>query len=366
MCMEDNILNSGIGGLKELKDKLIQLDRFQNENSGLSTDGKKLEKSIKSKETLVEDELAFTLKKRKEEIEATYNQEIEKIKEKIKRVQGKKEKSREAQVSERIKLESADLIDEYNHMGLTIKNILKEDKIPSFTNTRLFYSLYMPKGAREYGIIFIVLLLILLAIPCGIYFLILQEQKVEYLVIIYVVTVIIFGGLYILIGNKLKDKHLSSLKEIRVIRNDMSVNENKRNKIRKKILKDKDESTYALEHYDREINKLSTEIEEIESRKKDVIVLFNNETKAVIVNEIRGIYSEELLNMNTQLMILNNKIKENDENIKYLSRELVENYEAYLGKEFMSVENIDLLISNMEEYKTENVSQALAHYRKEK
>ena len=53
--MENNILNSGQEGLKDLKDKLIQLDRYQNDNSGLHGDEKKLEKSIKVKEKSMEE-----------------------------------------------------------------------------------------------------------------------------------------------------------------------------------------------------------------------------------------------------------------------------------------------------------------------
>lgn len=358
--MEDNILNSGQEGLKELKDKLIQLDRYQNGNSGLHSDEKKLEKSINSKEKSIEDEINQTIKKRKDEIETTYNQEAAKAKGEIAKVQDKKERSKSAQKSERIEIETADLADEYEQMDLSIRNKLKSDKVPKLVNTNLFYALYMPKGGIEYGIIAIALLIVLLALPCGIYFLILPEQQVTYLIIIYVLTVIIFGGIYVIIGTKIKDKHLSSIKEIRVIRTNMTKNKKKRDKIRKRILKDEDESSYALEHYDNEISKIEAEIEVIEKRKQEAINVFDTDTKSVIVNEIRGQYSDTLLNMNTQLIEMAKNIKDNDENIRYLSLELVENYEAYLGKEFMSVEKIDQLISTMNEKGLENVSQALA------
>ena len=362
--MEGNILNNGLDGLKELKVKLIQLDRYQNDNSGLHGDGKKLEKSIKAKETSIEDEIDLTINKRKNEIEATYNKEINKAKEEITKVQNKKNQSKNAQVSERIKLETADLVSEYENMETEIKSKIKDGKVPSFVNTNLFYSLYMPKGAKELVAAIAALLLVLLIIPCGIYFIILTEQKVSYLIVIYVLTIVIFGGVYIFIGNKVKDKYLSSIKEVRVIRTNMSKNKVKRNKIRKKILKDKDESVYSLEHYDNQINSIKNKIEGIEGRRKEAIALFDSDTKPVIIEEIRSLYSEELLNMNTELITVNEKTINNDENIKYLSRELVQDYEAYLGKEFMSVEKIDYLINLMEERSLENVSQAITLHRK--
>lgn len=364
--MEDNILNSGIEGLKELKEKLIQLDRHQNDNSGLQGDEKKLEKSIKTKEVSIEDEVKLTIKKRKDEIQATYNQEITKSTNKISKIQNKKEKSKEVQKSERVKHETADLTAENEQMNLEIKKTLKDNKIPSFVNTRLFFSLYMPKGTKEFTIILISLLIILIAIPSGVYFFVLPEQKVQYLIIIYSLTVIIFGGIYLLIGNKVKDKHLPFIKEIRVMRTNMAKNKRKIRKIKKKILSDKDDSVYSLEHYDEEIKNIKFEIEGIESRKQEAVTAFDRDTKPIIVEEIRSIYSEELLNMNIQLTTLKEKIRTNDENIKYLSRELVENYEAYLGKEFMSVENIEQLINIMTEKPLQKVSEAIVFYRKEK
>ena len=175
--MEENILNGGIEGLQLLRDKLVQLDRYQNDNSLLNIDEKKLEKSIVSKEAAIEEELNLTIKKRKEEIEATYDQEIYKTKEQIKKVETQKNQSKNAQISERIEIETSDLRDEYEQMRLETVNRFKKEKISVSLNTRLFFALYMPKDAKDYGIIAIALALLLLALPCGIYFLFFQNKR---------------------------------------------------------------------------------------------------------------------------------------------------------------------------------------------
>ncbi|NLJ90307.1 MAG: hypothetical protein GX323_05340 [Clostridiales bacterium] len=363
--MEGTILNKGIEGLKELKEKLIQLDRYQNDNSGLHGDEKRLEKSIKSKEASVEDEINSTVKKRKSEIEATYNQEISKVKEEIIKVQNKKAKSKNAQIKERIKIETSDLVSEYQNLKAEAKIKIKEGGVPSGVNSTLFYSLYMPRGVREIIIALLALVLVLLIVPCGIYFFVLPTQKVQSLIIIYVLTVILFGGIYIFVGNKIKYKYLPIIKEVRVIRTNMLKNKIRQDKIKKRILRDKDESVYSLDHYNKKISSLQDEIRAIEERKKEAIISFEKDTMPVIVDEIRGLHAEELLSMNTELIETNEKIRTNDEYIRNLSRELVENYEAYLGKEFMFVEKIDHLISLMENNGLENVSQAIASYKKE-
>lgn len=362
--MENNILNKGIEGLQLLRDKLVQLDRYQNDNSLLSLDEKKVEKFIVSKETAIEEELSFTIKKRKEEIETTYDQEIFKAKDQMKKVEIKKEQAKNAQISERIDIETSDLRDEYEQMRLETINKFKKEQIARFLNTKLFFALYMPKSAKDYGIIAITLMLLLLVFPCGIYFFILTEQKAIYLVIIYVLTVLIFGALYFIIGSKTKDKHLITMKEVRQIRDNMLKNKIKRKKIAKKIKKDKDESIYSLDRYDEEINKLQNDIDTVANRKKEAVATFDNSTRVIITKEIRGRHEEELLDLKTKLNQLSKKIKDNNENIKYLSLELVDNYEAYLGKEFMSVEKIDRLIGLMEGKNLQNISEAIAMYRK--
>ncbi len=362
--MEGNILNNGKEGLQILRDKLVQLDRYQNDNSLLDLDEKKVERSIVSKETAIEDELNLTIKKRKEEIEATYDQEISKTKDQIKKVEIKKLEAKNAQISERIDIETSDLRDEYEQMRLETINRFKEDKIARSLNSRLFFALYMPRGAKDFGIIAITLMLLLIVIPCGIYFLILPEKKVIYLVIIYVLTVLIFGALYFIIASKTKDKHLSTMKEVRQIRDKMSKNKAKRKKIEKRIRKDKDESVYSLDYYDEEIKKFQNDIDAVADRKKEAIATFDNNTRTVITKEIRGRHEEELLDLKTKLNHLSEKIRDNNENIKYLSLELVDNYEAYLGKEFMSVEKIDKLVELMVDKNLQSISEAIAMYRK--
>lgn len=362
--MEDNILSSGIEGLKELREKLVQLDRFQNDNSSISVEEKKLEKAIDNKEKAVEEEVGITIKKRKDEIEATYDQEISKTEEQIKKVENNKSKAKNAQVSERIDIETSELRDEYEQMRLEAANKFKKEKIPGFLNSKVFFALYMPKGLKDYGIIALVLISVLLAIPCSIYFLLISEPKVIHLITIYVLTVLVFGSIYLFLGSKVKDKHLQTMKEVRVIRTNMNKNKAIRNKIQKKIQKDKDESSYSLEAYDEEISKLKEDIEGIADKKKEAVANFDNNTAKIIIEEIKRRHEEELINLNTELKQLSEKARNNNENIKYLSLDLVDNYEAYLGKELMSVEKIDQFIGLMDEKNLLNISEAISMHKK--
>lgn len=360
--MNENILKGGVEQLDLLKEKLIELDRYQNENSSLGGEEKRLVKLIASKEKEIEEEIDRTVRKRREEIEATYDQEIVKEQKLIKKVEGSKNKDKSAQISDRIEMETAQLKETYDQMIGEVKGKFRQEKIPRLFNTKVFYALYLPTGIRDYLIIMIAILFSLLVVPCGIYFFILQDQKVIYLILIYFLTVLIFGGIYIFIETKVKEKHLTTLKDVQSIRTNMLKNKIKRNKIKKKILKDKNDSSYALEHYDKEIKRINLDIEDILVKKKEALSYFDKNTRLVITKEIQDGFKEELMDLNKELEVINERNKETSEKIKDLTLELVNDYEAYIGREFMSLEKINSLIELIKEEKLTSVSEAITAY----
>lgn len=361
--MDGNILSGGVEELNKVKTSLINLNNYKMENDNLALEEARLEKSIQNKEKAISEEIASTVKKRKEEIENTYDEQIVKTQSRSKKVRMKKEKSKNAKVSERIEIETADLKDEYKQMSLECKKIFKQDKVPSFCNTKLFYELFMPKGLKDYLIILFCLLLILVAIPCSIYFLLLPQEKTSYLILIYFVTVVLFGGIYKVVENKTKIKHRDAIQQVHIIRNKMILNKKKRKRIEKKILNDKDESQYGLDKYNEELQELEKEVNIISNQKKEALETFENTTKTVIVEEIKARNEEELSNLKQEYDKVYTKAKTTEENIKSLSIEIASNYEAYLGKEFMSMGMLDQLIELMTENQLETISEAIAEYK---
>ena len=60
--MESNILSGGLEDLNGLKNILLELDGFKDNNDALVTEEEKLEKAIKFKEKAIADEIAATSK----------------------------------------------------------------------------------------------------------------------------------------------------------------------------------------------------------------------------------------------------------------------------------------------------------------
>ncbi len=363
--MEGNILNQGVSELYVVKDIIIELEQNKEKRDTLELDERKLEKVITLKEKNISDEINSTTKKRKEEIEAAYDVQADKIKSKIKKIRNKKEKSKSKKISERIELETEDLKAEYKDIYLKVKDIMRENKIPSFCNSNLFFSLYLPKGFGDFFRIFLCLLIALFILPCGIYFFILPVEKILYLVLVYVAIVVILLVIYMLIENHVKDKHINGLKEIRILRNDLKKNKKKQNRVIKGIKKDKDESIYKLENFDAELQELNKELEDINEQKNDSLTVFDNTTKFEISNEIRSRYEDELTTYKSDLEYVVKERKQLEERIKTTSLNIANTYEVYIGKEFMSVEKLETLAILMKENELRTVSEAISLFKKD-
>ncbi len=361
--MESNILSGGLDSLHELKDILLELNEYMDHNDVLASEESKLEKTIKNKEKAIADEIVSTTRKRKDEIEATYNEQLDKTRTRIKKIQDRKEKSKSAKMFERIEAETSQLKEEYRQMVLESKAIRKQNKIPSFYNSRLFYALFLPKGMGDMAIIIMTLVTILLVIPCVFYFYVIPQENMIYLILIYFITVIFFGGLYMLIDNNVKDKHLESIKKVYRLRSEISDNKRKRDIIRRRILKDKDESRYGLDSFNRELSELDNELKSIMEQKKDALSVFENTTRHIIGKEIKARSQEELNTLKKEYGQIYVEIKETEDKVKTLSMKIANDYEAYLGKEFMSVDKINILCDIMADNDLKTISEAIGYYK---
>lgn len=361
--MESNILSGGIEEINNIKEAIQDLNGFKDKNDILNSEELKIEKNIKLKEKAIFEEILSTTKKRKEEIEATYNDQIEKVRVRMKKIRNKKEKSKHKKVLERIEIETADLKEEHRRFELDNKDILKQNKIPSFCDSQLFFALYFPKGTIDIFIIIMTLTLVLLAIPCTIYFLLFSQESMVYLISIYAATVLLCGGAYMIIDNTVKDKKKEALLKIRHIRDNIQLNNKKRKLVKKHILKDKDESLYGLETFNKELQDSENELNSIIQLKNDALTIFENTTKFVISEEIKGRYQEELSNEKIEYTRIYQEIKQTEERIKYLAMEIANKYEVYLGKEFMSVDKLDLIADIIKNRNASTISEAIALYK---
>lgn len=360
--MENNVLSQGISEIYVIKDMIAELNDSKEQRDSLETEEKKAEKNIAIKEKSVQDEVTSTIKKRRDEIEIAYNDQLEKTKIKIKKIKSQKEKSKSVKVKQRIELETADLSGAYDLLQQKKKEKIKENKLPSLCNLDLFYTLYMPKFVSDFVRITLILIVLLYAIPCGIYFFLLPVQKIVYMVVLYIGIVVVFGSIYMLIERNVKDKYSPILKELQILRGQIRENVKEQRKMKRAILKDKDESPYELNNFDEAIETLNVELNSVEKEKADALTTFDQQTKEVISNEIKGRHEEEITALKTGLSAMIEDKKHVEEKIKRISLHLANTYEVYIGKEMMTPDKLERLATIMKEKELSTISEGLADF----
>lgn len=362
---EMNILNGGTEVLEQMKNAIITLDNLKTSSKALVQQQQQLEKEIASVQKEMDSELSTTVAKRQAEVEKTFDLQVEKTREQIKEVRNKKGKQKSSKVSERITNETSELNEKLRSLGQDLKGVFSRQHISRIFNTEYFFTLFMPDGIGDFLIIFLSII-ILLAIPVGVYFIIPEAvRKLLYLIIAYVAVIALALLIYTAIYKNVKKKYLDSLTEAKKIRDSIKETKKRIKKTATGIRKDTDESSYGLEKYDMEIAELDKQIESIINAKKEALTVFENQTKLAVTEEIKARYIGKLDELKNNNENAYNEQKAADEQIKTLSVDISKNYEAYIGKENLTVSRLDSLAELINSGDAANIGEAIAYYKKE-
>lgn len=337
--------------LEQLKLKEVQLEEEE----------KNLERNLRDRQKSVADTIASTMKQRTEEISKSYDGEISRVQDQLKKVRAKREKAKNQGVKERIEEDTAPLFKEIKDLNSQMKTLFHNNHVPGYCRSSYYYALYFTKGLKETGMLLLTLLFCFLAIPCGIYFLIL-ERKSFYLIGIYLAAIVIFGGLYVMVGNKTKLRYMDVLKEGRTIRSRIHRANKEIRVISKTIRRDKNESVYNLEKFDDEIAQLNQDMEQISRKKKEALNTFDTVTKSIISDEILGNHKAELDQMQSALEEITGNLKSMRKLIKETALSMTDRYEVYVGKDFMTPERLNALDEVIKNKAASNISEAIVVY----
>ena len=261
-------------------------------------------------------------------------------------------------MKERIAEETSVLREHNRDLQVQMKTMFQKDKVPAFCRTTFYYSLYYARGLKERLIGFITFLICFLVLPCGIYFL-LPDRKIWYLVLVYFADIIIFGGLYVTIGNRSRSRYHDALKQGREIRNLLNSNEKKIKVITHSIEKDGNEDIYDLEKYDDEIACAQQELSDIAAKKKDAISSFENVTKNIMADEIEGSHKAEIEEKEQKLKEVNNNLAELENSIRQQNIYITDTYGPYLGKEYLDTDKLMELSRIIQAGTASNITEAI-------
>ena len=174
-------------------------DQLRSEEARTRTELEAEEKKLKA-------DIDRSIKERLNEINRTYDGEISKAKDELKKAQAKREKARNQSVKARIAEETKGPLDEAAEKLRNMKEAFRKQHMPAFTTTRLYYSLFMPHRFKDFLLLVFLIVICFIAVPCAVYFLAVPEKWQIPVVMagIYVAAILLFGGIYIGISNATK------------------------------------------------------------------------------------------------------------------------------------------------------------------
>lgn len=347
--------------LLEAKRAVEELQRTESSLEQCSADEKKLERGIEAEKKAAADSIALTVKKRREEVNGSYDKEIAREQDKLKKVRAKREKAKNQGIKERIAEETAVLREHNREIRTQMKTSFQKDRVPGFCRSTWYYALYMPGSLKEILIFLMSFLVFFLALPYIIYLLI-PERQMWHLIVIYVLDIVVFGGLYVVIGDKTKMAHLEALKTGKKARELIRSNDKKIKVIAGSIKRDRDEAVYNLEKFDDEISRLDQELAKIADKKKEALNTFDTVTKTIIMDEITANSKEKLDVMEEQLEDISAQRKKLEEEVKEMRLMISDKYESYIGREFLTPERLSELAGMIESGQAGNLREAIAQY----
>lgn len=369
----DNIFDQNVDYLIQARDEVIQCSQLEQQLKQFREQEDKMRKSIAQEEKSINEEINSTIKKRKSEIEDTYDAQLDVSRKKVKKAQEQKDKKKSERVGKRVDEETAGVKENSRQLRTEMKTLFKKNHVPSFCQSGFYYILFMPKGIKEILLLLFFIILGLAGLPYGVYLLfskvILTGKEIVsapyFMALVIAVTIVVIMGIYFLLFNLTKVKHRDTIAEGRKIRNQMLANEKNIRAIRNAINKDKDESQYGLGAYDDKINQFQMEMDVIAKQKQDALTEFEQDTKGTIINEINGRRLGKLEEMKQQKSAVEEERNRIEEQIKEASLGITDRYAKYLGKNICKEEVLNDIIHIMETEQIATVSEGLAIYKGE-
>ena len=352
-----NILYGNVEDLKQVSGLVEARGKVRDEIAFLNSEKQRLEKDMKAEEKQLADNIENTLRKRRDQVVANFDKELDKSQERLKKVRNARGKEKDKKVAERIKDETHDLVMENKNLHEEIRTFFKQKGIPTVCDSAALYTLYFPNSTKQFAILALIFFIGIVVFPSLVVTVIGGGVFVR--ILLYILMLAIFLGLYILGYNYTRVRNKEAFIDMRVKRNAIRKNVSKINRIKKSIKKDKDEDQYGLHEYDEDIEEIEDAINDIVHKKNEVLADFEKTTKNDICEEITKCDMPKIEEIKKKITETSLKLKELEQKQKDMSLNLSTNFGPYLGEENMTVERINMLAGLIENGQASNIGDAV-------
>lgn len=369
--MAENVFDEKQDYIIAARDEVIKRDEYAANVDRMKQQNKKLSKNIASEEKSISDEIATTIRKRRQEIQSTYDDRMDDNRARKKKVANKRDKKKEERMDKRYHEETKGLRESDKDLQVEMQTLLRKYKLPSFCGKKLYFALFYARNVKEFGLKILSFLIGFCGIP-GLVTILVKKLVLDtkkdinvafWCALVAAGTFILLLLIYFAIYSRTKIKHMDALTQARSIRDKMIANKRQAKAIRHSISKDHDDSQYNLDAYDEKLDNLDAEADAIGKEKQEALRTFEEETTAMITEEINNRRLPALEALKEEKANLENEVAAEEKRFSDQTLLVANKYAAVLGEDLCRQDKLEELIAIMQEGQAETVSEAIRVYK---
>ena len=353
---EAEFFSGGMDELNVMIEDVTKRDNLVNEVRNIVNEGKKLEKELEEEKKKLAKDINDTVNDEMAKAVAEENRIITEDSSKLKQVKSDRNKAKEQGIKNRIEKETADMVEENRNLHRYVRRTFKENGLPSYCDTKWFYTLYCTQSGIEWLIKIAVFFCGLVLIP-GIFCAVVNPWWFLK-IILWAVLIVIFIMVYMTVYLLSKDRDSGVLEEMREHRDKIADNEKKIKSVKKRIRLDTDESLYNLGEFDIQIAELENNIDMAAKRKKEKLYDFEQNKKQGIIDEVNEnhipVIEGKQNTISEKLSLYNQKNNELNE----LQQSIACQYERFLSKPYTNAACLKRMYEIMQSGSASNIGQA--------
>ena len=356
-AIHDSELIKTVNRAKQL---LNDLDEAEKDKTRLTGELKQSEKAYSSMEKSVAEGITTALKKKKEEIAATYDRELSQYQDQIDVCKTERAKAKANAIAQRIQVETAPLNQQNQQLEAQIELKFKENKVPVVCKKRAISMLFFPKNSRDWTIDILVGVGLIFFIPLFFSLAISNRLVLAFTFFVYV------GALfttYLYLLHKYMLKFAGVNEEVEELRKQIRINNKNKQLMTNRIKKSQDETGYNLGSFDDKITSIQQVMQNTVEKRQEALENFESEIRHQITADITAANKDELLGLQQEFESKRQELSDKKEEIEQIEKQLKEEYEPVFGKDLLYKQRLNKFDSFCQENADLSLEEALTQYR---
>ena len=349
-AIHDSELIKTVNRAKQL---LNDLDEAEKDKTRLTGELKQSEKAYSSMEKSVAEGITTALKKKKEEIAATYDRELSQYQDQIDVCKTERAKAKANAIAQRIQVETAPLNQQNQQLEAQIELKFKENKVPVVCKKRAISMLFFPKNSRDWTIDILVGVGLIFFIPLFFSLAISNRLVLAFTFFVYV-GALFTVYLYLLAGVN---------EEVEELRKQIRINNKNKQLMTNRIKKSQDETGYNLGSFDDKITGIQQVMQNTVEKRQEALENFESEIRHQITADITAANKDELLGLQQEFESKRQELSDKKEEIEQIEKQLKEEYEPVFGKDLLYKQRLNKFDSFCQENADLSLEEALTQYR---